>query len=48
MQCTSRAYYFARKDTHKTNRTVPVMNALGYDGMVASKISTDTRVRAGN
>ncbi|MBI1749652.1 MAG: 5'-nucleotidase C-terminal domain-containing protein [Acidobacteria bacterium] len=33
IQGTPLAYYFARKDTSKTNPTIVAMNALGYDAM---------------
>lgn len=35
IQGTPLAFYFARKDTSKTNPTVAVMNALRYDAMAA-------------
>lgn len=33
IQGTPLAYYFARKDTSKTNPTIAAMNALGYEAM---------------
>lgn len=35
IQGTPLAYYFARKDTSRTNPTIAVMNALRYDAMAA-------------